>query len=205
MKVEVTLQYSHCIRTAVLSLLVMLTTVTDTQASTEDCLPHSKLLNTPLQELSKVSSCDLIGAAFLWGWGEGVDYKEKLPINDSYQYYYLVRTFLNNAEGKGEDLSINDTAILLAALSMLPGLEDNENQRSAYYRAFVLRQFLNSNKAIMGDEKYVLNDLIVLFLRDGVFERFSEFECFIQSDIPTVPVSDVLSSQLYHDCLEVKQ
>ncbi|KZY29475.1 hypothetical protein A3731_05885 [Roseovarius sp. HI0049] len=197
------LPYSHCLRTAIITLLVMLTTASNTQARNENCLPHLKLLNTPLEELSNVSSCDLIGAAFLWGWGEGIDYKEKLPINDNYQYYYLIRTFLNKP-GQGEDLNVNDTGILLAALSMLPSLEGKERQRAAYYRAFILRQFLNSNKAIMGDEKYVLDDLIVFFLRDGTFERFSEFECFIQSDIPTVPASDVLSSQLYHDCLEVK-
>ena len=172
-------------------------------AKSQTCSSHDQLVNINRQDLQGATPCDLTGAAFLWGWGaERTVYTERLSVDDRYQYYYLIRSHLGNTVKKSGVMRAEDVGLLLATMSMLPDLDGPAAQRAAYYRAFVLKEFLYAQKEDIERMKFALSDLIVFFLRDGPFDRFSELDCFIRSDIPTVPLKEVLASHLYKDCVK---
>jgi len=92
-------------------------------------------------------------------------------------------------------------ATLLAVMGTLPGINGDEADRGAWYRAFIFRRYLMKKQGSIGDEKVLLNDLSRALLNDGTFNRFSELDCFIENDIPSLSVRDILASKVYTDCV----
>jgi len=185
-----------------ISSLFLLAPADRTLDARERCRSSEDLLNLPKQDLANAAPCDLIGAAFLSGHGLQVSYMERLPRDERFQYYYVIRVFLAKNGLRTDSLDMQDTANLLAALSMLPDLQGPDERRAAYYRGFVLRQYLNVHGRGLGEQAGMLNGLSQLFAGDGTFARFSELGCFIKSDMPTATVDVVLDSLRYRECLD---
>ena len=185
-----------------MSVLFLLATEGKTLNPHESCESTENFLNLPKQELANAAPCDLLGAAFLSGQGLQVSYMERLPRDERFQYYYVIRVFLAKNGLRTDGLDMQDTANLLATLSMLPDLQGPDTRRAAYYRGFVLRQYLNVHGRGLGEQAGMLNDLSQFFVGDGTFARFSELGCFIKSDIPTATIDAVLESLRYRECLE---
>ncbi len=197
-----TLLATQCFtRMIAMSLLVLFTTGGTMLKARDACWTPNDFLNAPEQELARAVPCDLIGAAFLSGQGKHILYGERLPHDGRFQYYYVVRVFLQKNGIQNNYLDVNDTANLLAALSMLPDLEGPDMRRAAYYRGFILRQYLNVHGQELGEEGGMLNDLSSFLVGDGTFDRFSELDCFVRSDIPTVTIEAVLDSLRYQECV----
>ena len=177
--------------------------ITASEALAQKCAEHEELIELAV-EAPNVIPCDGIGQAYVLGrFGFGAI---RRPFNDSYDskydYYINTRGYLalkrNWPEGEVDaEQFLGDFHNLFLVLHFVEWEED-EFRRTAY-KAFVNFEYLLRGAKTRGqqeDHMEVMADLI----GPTEISHAASMLCFIEFDIPTLPVSTILDSAQFREC-----
>jgi len=189
-------------------LLILLPGLALAQSDGAVCLDHEELINVDVNSLAFDMACDDIAIAYISGATGIAPIYNRESLLEDYSYYLLTRVFLNSENFPDEFLSKTQrfSPLLITILDMLgsqefEGIPDQQlgEERRKIYTTFVLYQFF-SIEGLPDDYA----DLFQLKIASVIFPmRLTgrQMECFIISDIPTLPVSKVFASNSYSQCL----
>lgn len=178
------------------------------QSEGEACLDHSALIEVDLSALSFDMACDDIGRAYILGIsGIPTILQDDGSIED-YAYYSFVRFFL-----LGEKLAVSDAdkksayVRLLLASMVIPDqqvlYEKSSVQisqlRANYYRAFILNKYWQYNNLGSADAESVVDANASLLGAQQLSGQ--QVFCFVEVDIPTLMVEQIVSSSSYNSCI----
>lgn len=178
-------------------------------AADVDCLSHSDLIEIDPSDLTLDMACDNIGVAYISGATGSTPNYDNQDLLEEFSYYILSRTFLNSRAFSSDYQSNTQrfSPLLIAMLDILGGGEFEslaEQQigegRKKLYITFVLFQFFSIEGL---PREYA--DLFQLKIAGVMYPMKltgNQLECFITSDIPTLPISEVFESNSFALCID---
>lgn len=193
------------------TLALLATTIhwsTPLLSQTNDCSDHIELLLLDESHLDDVRPCDYIGAYYLLGLGAvsiNLLAVANTEVSQEYFYYHYFRLYLNAVDPELPQAKEEALAFLLLGLSFLPNptLQDTEGEiRGNFYTTFALGEYWDSNNASLSESKLSIQEAMLSLMAPGNLPDVRHLGCFIQYDIPTLPIADILESKNYKGCLE---
>jgi hypothetical protein len=174
-------------------------------ALAQACSSHLDLVNSTDAELSSAIPCDLMGAAYMHGLGFGIgSYHGSSDMGDL-GYYLVLRLYLEMDGDESTENEGDSVAFLLLASQGISILSEEERDARYYaVQAFVLGSIWEMNDEKVSASRAAMADFLKLFLQESGFRDFHEVKCFVRSDIPTLPIYAIVSSNRYNSCLSEK-
>jgi len=173
-------------------------------AGNATCTTAEEIVHIDVTELNQVTPCDMITAQYLLGFGHSGFWGDLGEVGEQYAYYIWFRSYLLDSSHHQRDDETTDgdanVKLILGALA-LGDLPPETDWRFILYRAFSISEAWKNNPKLGDLTKETLNSYLMELMRGGDFRSVKELSCFIQYDVPVVPIHDILSAENYQNCI----
>ncbi|SDR30349.1 hypothetical protein [Pseudovibrio sp. Tun.PSC04-5.I4] len=182
--------------------------------SNKNCVSNETLLQKNMEEYVESPEntflngyiCDAIGTMYVYGLKISLSPLKwlELDVGENYQFYYFIRSYLNNQQGS-EHAANNAImkGLTLATLSDKAALISE--QRKNTYKTYLLKEIFYNSENAEKMTQGLLDSFTAIYAHDMPLEKWTQVNCFIKHDIPIFFTEKIMQSPSYQHCIEAKR